>query len=248
MIEIVSIDLSNHCSKGCSFCYNNSNSKGSLMWQADEVVRFISDCIKYGVKAVSFGGGEPFEYAGIFDIISTLKSNIFISVTSNGLPLLHDNIFNKLLENKPDKIHFTIHNPEIIDEVNNVLFLIDKLYDSDIKTGVNLLISASKIKDAHTCTNTLYKNGLTPDRIIFIPQKYNDIPTPKQIAYVASTPQFQSPGCLTTCTPGKRFCSVSWDKKVNFCSYSPSKQTLEELTYMGLMNALNKIKFKSCLI
>jgi hypothetical protein len=31
------------------------------MWQPQEVISFALDCIAHGIKAVSLGGGEPFE-------------------------------------------------------------------------------------------------------------------------------------------------------------------------------------------
>ena len=59
-LELLSIDLSNFCSKQCSFCYNHSTRDGNTVWTPDEVIRFVSDCIGHGIKAVSLGGGEPF--------------------------------------------------------------------------------------------------------------------------------------------------------------------------------------------
>ena len=71
-IELLSIDLSNYCSKQCAFCYNHSTKEGNTMWKPEEVIGFASDCVAHGVRAVSLGGGEPFEYDGIFDVIDAL--------------------------------------------------------------------------------------------------------------------------------------------------------------------------------
>ena len=87
MIELLSIDLSNFCSKQCSFCYNHSTREGNTVWLPDEVIRFASDCVSHGIKAVSLGGGEPFEYEGVFEVIDALFTRCYLSVTSNGLPL-----------------------------------------------------------------------------------------------------------------------------------------------------------------
>ena len=72
MVERLSIDLSNYCSKQCSFCYNHSTKEGNTLWKPSEVIAFASDCVKNGVKAVSLGGGEPFEYDGVFEVIDAL--------------------------------------------------------------------------------------------------------------------------------------------------------------------------------
>jgi len=86
-LERISIELTNRCFKACSFCYNASNPQGSQFWRTDEVIDFVGDCASHGIKAVSFGGGEPLQHEGIFDILAALKGCIFRSVTTNGLLL-----------------------------------------------------------------------------------------------------------------------------------------------------------------
>ncbi|ETK13357.1 hypothetical protein T235_02540, partial [Tannerella sp. oral taxon BU063 isolate Cell 8/11] len=108
MIEQISIDLSNYCSKQCPFCYNHSRPEGATMWRPSEVIRLATDCIAHGVRAVSLGGGEPFEYDGVFDIIRALYPRCYLTVTTNGLPLEHDAVWLQLLRDAPDKIHVTI--------------------------------------------------------------------------------------------------------------------------------------------
>ena len=71
-------------------------------------------------------------------------------------------------------------------------------------------------------------------------------PTPKQLAAVAAGKPFQSPSCLLACKRPENFCSVSWDKKVCSCSFAPCKEPLETLDYMGLMEALANVKWRSC--
>ena len=83
---MLSVDLSNYCSKQCPFCYNHSNREGSTQWKPQEVIGFTSDCIAHGVESVSLGGGEPFEYEGIFEVIDALYAQCYLTVTSNGLP------------------------------------------------------------------------------------------------------------------------------------------------------------------
>ena len=58
----------------------------------EQVIDFASDCIGHGVKAISLGGGEPFEYDGVFDVIDALYPKCYLSVTSNGLPLENEQI------------------------------------------------------------------------------------------------------------------------------------------------------------
>jgi len=92
-LQRLSIDLSNRCGKACDFCYNGSFAGGNVVWQPQEVIDLVDDCVNNGLQAVSLGGGEPFEYEGIFEIISALVPIVFVSVTSNGLLLKNRDIW-----------------------------------------------------------------------------------------------------------------------------------------------------------
>ena len=244
-IELLSIDLSNYCTKQCDFCYNHSSRQGNVKWTPQEVIGFAKDCIAHGVKAVSLGGGEPFEYDGVFEIIRELQPIVYLSVTSNGLPLENEDVRKLLLASPPDKIHITIHQADDELEVDRVLRQIAWLADTGIKPGVNLLVPASKIE---FCTRAYQRvsKQLKPDQIILVPQRFSDSPTPRQLAEVAGGQPFQSPSCLLKCVPPQNFCSVSWDKRVNFCSYAGGKQPLTTLDFAGLTAALERVRFSSC--
>ena len=245
MIELLSIDLSNYCSKQCPFCYNHSTREGNTLWKPQEVIDFASDCISHGVKAVSLGGGEPFEYEDVFDVIDALYSKCYLSVTSNGLPLENELIWEKLKMHKPDKIHITIHKPDNEAEMHRVECQVQRIASIGIKPGLNLLVGADKADAAKKVYERLSK-VLDTDQIILVPQRFSNTPTPKQLASVAGRKPFQSPSCLLKCKRPTNFCSISWDKKVNSCSFAPNKEALETLDYHGLLSALQKIKWQKC--
>ena len=215
------------------------------MWLPSEVISFASDCIKHGVKAVSLGGGEPLEYLGVFDIIEALYPLAYVTLTTNGLPLDAPSIIDSLKLHKPDKIHISVHNSDNEKEVSRVLRQITLLKDLEIKPGVNLLINANKVEQCKATYVSLRKL-LEKDQIILIPQRFSDTPTAQQLACVTGGEEFQSPSCLLRCERPKQFASISWDKKVNWCSYAGGKQPLESLDYQGLISALQKVKFISC--
>lgn len=245
MKELLSIDLSNYCSKRCSFCYNHSNPEGAIMWKPAEVIDFASDCVKNGIKAVSLGGGEPFEYEGIFEIMAALYPITYLSVTSNGLPLLKRDVFEKLLKHSPDKIHLTIHNPDNQKEVIRVIEQVVELSKTKIKPGVNILISSYCIAECQEVYAKLLET-LQSNQIILIPKRFDDTPTVKQMASVANGRPFQSPSCLLKCEIPSKFVSVSWNKKVNHCSYAGGKVALNTLDFAGLVDALERVEFKCC--
>jgi organic radical activating enzyme len=240
MIEQLSIDLSNYCTKACPFCYNHSNKEGATAWRTDEVISFANDCIRHGVKAVSLGGGEPFEYDGIFEVIDALYPKCYLTVTSNGLPLEQAEIWDKLMKSSPDKIHLTIHQPANPEEVSRVMRQLRRLSQTEIKPGLNLLVRANQIPEA----KAVFDQALTIlnlDQIILIPQRYSNTPAPKDLSMVAGGRPFQSPSCILKCQRPDKFCSVSWDKRVNYCSYADGKMPLESLDFNGLAKALTAI-------
>ena len=246
MLELLYIDLSNYCSKQCPFCYNHSTRAGNTLWKPQEVIAFASDCIRIGgVKAVSLGGGEPFEYEGVFEIVDTLFPLCYLSVTTNGLPLEDPTVWHHLTQCKPDKIHVTIHRPGNPDEVERVTNLVQRIGGIGIKPGVNLLVGADSADKAATVYQQL-SHLLTPEQIILVPQRYSNTPTPKQLAAVAGGKPFQSPSCLLECRPPQNFCSVSWDKKAAPCSFAPCKEPLPSLDYAGLEAALGNVRWKRC--
>jgi organic radical activating enzyme len=242
MIEQLSIDLSNYCTKGCPFCYNKSNKRGESAWTTKEVISFADDCISHGIKAVSLGGGEPFEYDGIFDVIDALYPKCYLTVTTNGLQLDDKTIWNNLMVSSPDKIHITIHQPTNEIEVNRVIDQLKRLKETDIKPGLNLLVRPNEIAEAKAVFDRVL-TILKLDQIILIPQRYAATPTPKDLSVVASGHPFQSPSCILGCQRPTNFCSISWDKRVNYCSYADGKQPLESLDYNGLVKALSKIEW-----
>lgn len=215
------------------------------MWTPGEVISFATDCVANGVKAISLGGGEPFEYDGVFDVIDALCPQCYLSVTTNGLPLMEEKVWDNLLRHSPDKIHITIHNPDNANEVERVERQIRKLQQTTIKPGVNLLVGADKVEYAQRVYQHLLSMILA-DQIIVIPQRFGNTPTPKQLALVANNKPFQSPSCLLGCKRPETFVSVSWDKKVNSCSYANGKQELKSLDFRGLTDALIQVHWESC--
>lgn len=183
-MELLSIDLSNYCTKQCSFCYNHSHKDGNVMWKPQEVISFCTDCIENGIKAVSLGGGEPFEYEGVFEIIDALFPKCYLSITTNGLPLINEALWGKLMLHKPDKIHITIHNSNNRNEVERVMMQVERLKSTGIKPGVNLLVGADKVEEARVVYGKLL-DMINSDQIIVIPQRFSNTPSPKQLSMVA---------------------------------------------------------------
>jgi len=243
-IERLSIELTNRCSKHCAFCYNHSYPSGDTSWTPDELVNFVSDCVKHGTKAVSLGGGEPLEYPGLFEVLQRLRGVLFRSVTSNGL-LLEKHLEN-LIAASPDKVHISIHFPEQHQEVQRVINQVKQLESVGIRSGVNLIVPRSKLIAVSEAALKLSQAGIDNSRIVFLPMRGTDTPTPQEISFVAGKQPFQSMSCLAVCQRSPRFCAISWDKQVAWCSYTVARRPLQALTADALEEALKDLPLIFC--
>jgi MoaA/NifB/PqqE/SkfB family radical SAM enzyme len=244
-LELVSIELTNRCAKACWFCYNHSRPEGDTWWGPAEVVGFVRDCAANGVKAVSFGGGEPLQYPGLFDVLGALDGTLFRSLTTNGLLVLGETL-DKLVEARPDKVHLSIHFPDRAAEVSRVIAQVGALTARGIKSGINFLVTRTNLPAAREAAKRVRGAGILNDRIVYLPMRGRDTPTPDELADVAGRVPFQSMSCLTTCGPSPRFVSVGWDKTVAWCSYTVSRRPLPELTFAGLVAATTGLGLEFC--
>ena len=245
MIERLSIELTNRCDKGCGFCYNQSLPGGDTLWCVDEVISLVEDCAAHGLRAVSFGGGEPLQYPGVHALLEALQGRLFRSLTTNGLPLVDRAEFDRLVVARPDKVHVSIHRPGSSAEVERVIATVQALADAGIASGVNLLVPAHQLEAAAQAALRLREAGIDNRRIVYLPQRGAHTPTPKQVATIAGGP-FQSMSCLRACAKSARFCSLSWDKSIAWCSYTSARRTLSAPTHASLLATLDGLDLVDC--
>jgi molybdenum cofactor biosynthesis enzyme MoaA len=244
-LDRISIEVTNRCAKACWFCYNHSLPEGDTRWTAEELVSFVSDCAAHSVKAVSLGGGEPLQYDDLFLVLERLRGTLFRSLTSNGL-LLHGERLERLITAAPDKVHLSIHFPERDGEVRRVVRQVHELAEHGIRSGVNLLVARSNLPAARHAAEIVRQSGIGNERIVYLPMRGQDTPTPAEVAAVAGGKPFQSMTCLVQCGRSPRFCSIGWDKTVAWCSYTRTRRLLPALTYEGLNAALNGLGLEFC--
>ena len=244
-LERVSIEVTNRCAKACWFCYTHSLPGGETRWLAEELLAFARDCARHGVRAVSFGGGEPLQYDGIFQVLEGLRGALFRSLTTNGLGLDAAAI-DRLTAAAPDKIHVSIHFPERMTEVQRVIGQVTELEARGIRSGINLLVARSKLDAARTAAEAIDSAGIGADRVVYLPMRGHDTPSPAEIALVAAGRPFQSMTCLAACGRSPRFASIGWDKTAAWCSYTPTRRVMPETSFRGLVAALDGLGLQFC--
>ncbi len=142
--ELADISISNHCTKGCPFCYRNS--KRNCDFMTLEEYCFVLDAMnhpQYGnVFQVALGGGEPLEHPDLIAILDeTLKRGIIPNLTTNGLHLTPQ--YCKLIKGKIGAIALSITSVEEIDKDK-----IEMLVEEGIKTNLHYVLSSQNIEEA----------------------------------------------------------------------------------------------------
>lgn len=241
--ELVSLELSRRCAKGCAFCYNGSQPDGESLLPATDVISLAKDCARNGVRSFSFGGGEPLQHPEVFAILRALQGVVYRTLTTNGLPL--PQVLDELIQARPDKVHVSIHFPGNEAEVRRVTGQVQELATAGIRSGVNLLVRASGLAVAREVTLRLHTAGIGNERIVFLPMRGQDTPTPKEVASVAGV-QFQSMSCLQACGRSPRFASIDWQRKAAWCSYTSSRCAMAAPTWSALQEALHGLGLAPC--
>ena len=247
-VDRVSIEPSRRCSKACSFCYNASDPAGDGAWSVADVVDLARDCAAGGVRYLSFGGGEPLEWEGIFDALTRLRGVLARSLTTNGLPLDDGDVFDRLVAARPDRVHVSIHAPENAREVTRVVHQVHAIAAAGIPSGVNLLVRASRLIEATVAARTLHAAGIRADRIVYLPMRAEggaDAPSAAEVARVAGAP-FRAMSCLGACARSPRFASIAADRTVAWCSYTRSRRPLAAATHRALVEALEGLDLTPC--
>ena len=245
MIERISIELTNRCGKACWFCYNHSGPGGTEEWSPADVVNFVRDCARHGVRDVSFGGGEPLEYPHLLDLLHALRGLLHRSITTNGLAL-GGLAIQSLARTGIEKIHVSIHFPERGEEVERVIEQARALEAAGIRSGVNLLVGKKNLEAARAALERVHAAGIGSERMILLPMRMHGAPSPEDVAWVAGGRPFQATSCLQRCAPSPRFVSINSKYEAGWCSYTPLHRRLPALTWQGLMTALNGLELISC--
>lgn len=243
-LDRLSIELTNRCGKACAFCYNASGPHRPDGWETGEVVDFVRDCARNGIRAVSFGGGEPLEHAGWFEVLVALRGQLFRSMTTNGLHL--DARFDAVVRSAPEKVHVSIHFPGSRAEVARVIRQVRALEAAGIASGINLLVRSSQLAEAVACAAEVRDAGIGNERIVYLPMRGADTPTADEMGEVAGSRHFRSMSCLMACAASPRFAAIGWDRHVAWCSYTRSRRPLESSTFAGLIGALDGIGLAVC--
>jgi MoaA/NifB/PqqE/SkfB family radical SAM enzyme len=166
--ELADISISNHCTKGCDFCYRDSTANQSFITLKD-YERILRELIhpKWGsVFQVALGGGEPFEHPHLREIIDlTVTHKIVPNLTTNGLHINRDWI--DTLREKVGAIAVSTDNVNEIDYDKIAL-----LTNCGVRTNIHYLLNKCNIAQASQILNGSFDERLSGlNSIIFLTHK-----------------------------------------------------------------------------
>lgn len=166
--ELADISISNHCSKGCSYCYRNSTPNNEFMSlnQYCQVLDSLNHPLYGNVFQVAIGGGEPLEHPDFLKIIdATLQRKIVPNFTTNGI-FLTDEICNAL-RGKVGAVALSVN--ELKELQQDKLQL---LYKHNIRTNIHYVLSIQNITEAIDIVSGKYTKELEGiNAIIFLTYK-----------------------------------------------------------------------------
>ena len=166
--ELVDISISNHCTKGCSFCYKNSGPNEQFMKLEDYV--HVLESMKhpqYGnVFQVAIGGGEPLEHPDFLKIINeTCKRGIIPNFTTNGIHLTPE--ICKKIKGNVGAVALSVTS------INDILVeKVTMLRNESIRVNIHYVLSSKNIEEATTIVKGEYMEKLAGiNAIIFLTYK-----------------------------------------------------------------------------
>lgn len=72
--ELIDIKITNYCSAGCPYCYQDSSTTGTHA-SADDLNTFAREAGRLGVFEVAIGGGEPTSHPQFINILREFREN-----------------------------------------------------------------------------------------------------------------------------------------------------------------------------
>lgn len=166
--ELADISISNHCTKGCDFCYRDSKNNNSFMpvEQYEKVLEALHSERWGYVFQVALGGGEPLEHPEFCEIINkTHERGIIANFTTNGVHLNENTV--RFLKGKVGALAISATNMEEVSPD-----ILPALFESGIKTNIHFILNNESIHYAIKILRGKYNERLKyVNGIIFLTYK-----------------------------------------------------------------------------
>lgn len=150
-IERIIINFSSKCSLHCPYCFipfNNSEVRPSAIMQV------LDRCSELGAKVITFGGGDPFQYKFLPEIIEAASNLDFsLHIDTNGIGLTkadysllenHNVLLGLSLDSHIKEIHIRSREEGIA--FSRILAHLEELKNTNVRVKVNTLATPINAK------------------------------------------------------------------------------------------------------
>jgi len=245
----IGISLTNKCSKNCWFCYANSSSQGREELDFDELKGFVYELHRLPQHPLlCFGGGEPFEYSKITDLIDLLEKLRYpYSITSNLMKIPRN--LGEIM--RCGWLWGSIHYPSETQSVINILKSTGKK-----NVGVNIMVMRDYLPVIYDVVDEVVKAGLRYIITFFkavgrgVTNRAQELNFEEKRQLITNLCKryggVYTDSCQGLSGDKKCSCGVNWftitvDKVLKPNSFYPSGVKLERLTLAEFLKAKDKI-------
>jgi MoaA/NifB/PqqE/SkfB family radical SAM enzyme len=132
----VQLQLTTECNRRCWWCYVEKN---SISWDLVEAKKLLKFLDGWGVFGVALGGGEPFVYPHLVELVkyAWTETGLDVSLTTNGTASMQQV---RDIEGYVSEVRVSVRT---LDEIENVGKFLGRRFD----TGVNVLVHRKNIRE-----------------------------------------------------------------------------------------------------
>lgn len=133
----VQFGITNGCNLACTFCSRDLDARST--WTVESAFAILRDLSESGVLEVALGGGEPFAFRGLSDLVSRIydETPLAIGITTNGL--LCDARKIASIARKLSQIRLSVYDD------NDWRKTLDLLDASGARWGINYLLTPERL-------------------------------------------------------------------------------------------------------
>ncbi|MCX4239412.1 radical SAM protein [Paraliomyxa miuraensis] len=135
--RFVQLAITNRCNLACAFCYRDRRANSA--WTPESAFELLRDLAEAGVLEVAFGGGEPFAFPGMAELVCRLyeQTPLAVNLTTNGLLLTTEIL--RQIAGKIGQLRLSLY------EDNDWPATVARLVEQRTRFGINYLVTPARL-------------------------------------------------------------------------------------------------------
>lgn len=172
-MEKITFLSSNMCNLRCQHCFVDAGKKKSNEMTFEQQMITISKLQRFGIKKISFSGGEPLLNKNIFSLMEYAKTQgLEVGFLTNAL-LLNSHRIDKLKEIGIDSLSISFYTKQILgfddsqysNYIHNILEKLLLVSEAEISFKLTIPISADDMNNVNVLLRKLITNSILPKTV-----------------------------------------------------------------------------------